>query len=396
MEGQLIAGKYRLDRLLGKGGMGSVWQAEHLSLHTQVAIKLIHFEAAKNALARTRFDREAQLSARIRSAHVVKVLDHGTTDEGLPYIVMECLTGESLRERLRARRRLTIPETARVVSHICRALSRAHEASLVHRDIKPENIFIAREDDEEIIKILDFGVAKATDILSTAGMDPTRTGTLLGTPYYMSPEQARGLKSIDHRSDLWSMGVLVYECLTGRRPFTAPALGPLIAKIMEGSPPPLSETAPDAQIPADVQVWMQKALALEPAARFASAKELSEAFMVAAGVVDTLERRSASSLPDIVAPPAPPAAALEPEAVATQILPSAHDAPPTAVISPPLAAAHARPVTSPNPVALNPSAPAVGIVAAAPPAGRGLVWAVVILGIALLAVTGVLVAVLLR
>jgi serine/threonine-protein kinase len=398
MEGKLIAGKYRLERPLGKGAMGSVWLAEHQSLHTHVAIKLIHFEAAQNALARTRFDREAQLSARIRSAHVVKVLDHGTTDEGLPYIVMECLTGESLRERLRARKRLTPVETAKVVSHVCRALSRAHEAGLVHRDIKPENIFVAREDDEEIIKILDFGVAKATDALAIAGMDPTRTGTLLGTPYYMSPEQARGLKSIDSRSDLWSVGVLVFECLTGRRPFTAPALGPLIAKIVSGPPPSVLEMAPDAQIPAEVEAWMQKALSIDPDARFASAKQLSEAFMVAAGAVDTIERKSASSLPDIVVPPAPPSAAPDSGAAPTQVLPSTSEASAPAPVASPLPVAAEPPmaVTPPLPAAPAPLSTAVGAVVAAPPAGRGLIWAVVVLGVALLVVSGILVVVLLR
>ncbi|WP_441288825.1 serine/threonine-protein kinase [Sorangium sp. KYC3313] len=396
MEGQRIAGKYRLARLLGRGGMGSVWLAEHLSLRTPVAIKLIDVEAAKNATARARFDREAQIAARLRSAHVVKVLDHGLTDDGLPYIAMECLAGESLRDRLSARRRLTAAEAAKIVSHVCRALSRAHEAGLVHRDIKPENIFIAREDDGEIVKILDFGVAKVTDALAVTGMDPTRTGALLGTPYYMSPEQAKGLKSVDHRSDLWSLGVVVYEFLTGERPFTAPALGPLIAKILGTPPPALTAAAPGAGIPVEVEAWMRKALAVEPDARFASARELSEAFMVASGVADSMDRGSSAGLPDGKPPSAvrPPAGVWE--TADTVALPSGDGQAPVAAA--PVVAAPQPPAAPRPPVAPLSSATGPGAVAAARPVApaRGLVWAVVLLAVALLAVSGVLAATLLR
>jgi serine/threonine-protein kinase len=317
MDGQVIAGRYRLVRVLGKGGMGAVWLAEQLSLHTPVAIKLIDFEAAKNPNARARFEREAQVVARIRSAHVVKVLDHGVTEAGLPFIAMECLVGESLRERITSRKRLSLAETAKVVSHVCRALAKAHEAGLVHRDLKPENIFVAKEDDGEIVKILDFGVAKATDILTTAGMDPTRTGALLGTPYYMSPEQAQGQKNVDHRSDLWAVGVLAFECLTGKRPFTAPALGPLIAKIVGGPIPTFAEAAPDAGIPAELDAWLRKALSRDPAARFASAREMADAFLVAAGVMDTMDRSGpmpAAAHPHSPAAPAPSGAPWAPAA----------------------------------------------------------------------------------
>jgi serine/threonine-protein kinase len=295
MEGRIIGGRYRLVRLLGKGGMGSVWLADHMTLQTPVAIKLIDSETARNPNARARFDREAQLAAKIRSPHVVQILDHGTTEEGEPYIAMECLTGESLRERLSARGRLTPAETGRIVSHICRAMSRAHESGLVHRDLKPENIFITIDGEDEIVKVLDFGVAKATDMLSYAGIDPTRTGALLGTPYYMSPEQAQGLKTVDTRSDLWALGVVVFECLTGQRPFLASALGPLIAKIIDGPIPMPSQVAADARLPAEIDAWMRKALSRNPADRFASAKELAESFLIAAGTADTFNPGASSS-----------------------------------------------------------------------------------------------------
>jgi serine/threonine-protein kinase len=291
VEGVVIAGRYRLVRLLGKGGMGSVWLAEHTSLGTSVAVKLINSELANHASSRARFAREAQLAARIRSAHVAQIHDHGVTEDGIPYIAMEYLAGESLSDRLEARGSLTLHETARVLSHVSRALSRAHAVGLVHRDIKPENIFIAREGSDEIIKVVDFGVAKAVDALGT-GYDQTRTGALMGTPYYMSPEQAQGLKSIDSRSDLWSLGVVVFECLTGAQPFTAPALGPLIAKIVAAPIPVPSLVAPAARIPVDVDAWMARALARSPDERFSSAEEFAQSFEIASGAVQSFQRPS--------------------------------------------------------------------------------------------------------
>jgi len=290
MEGAVISDRYRLKRLLGKGGMGSVWLAEHLALKSEVAVKLIDSELGKFEQTRARFLREAQLAARIKSAHVVQVYDHGVTPDGQPYIAMEYLLGESLRDRLTARGRMSIAETARMLSHVCRALYRAHEAGLVHRDLKPENIFVAKDGDEEIFKVLDFGVAKATDALSDSSIDPTRTGALLGTPYYMSPEQAQGLKTVDYRTDIWAMGVLVFECLTGQRQFAAAALGPLIGKILAAPIRPPSQAAPDARLPVEIDAWVLRALARDPKARFTSAKEMAEAFMIASGAVDSFSR----------------------------------------------------------------------------------------------------------
>ena len=290
MEGAVISDRYRLIRLLGKGGMGSVWLAEHTALKSEVAVKLIDSELGKLEQPRARFLREAQLAARIKSAHVVQMYDHGVTREGLPYIAMEYLIGESLRDRLTARGRISVAETARMVSHVCRALSRAHEAGLVHRDLKPENIFIAKEGEEETFKVLDFGVAKATDALSDSTIDPTRTGALLGTPYYMSPEQAQGLKTVDTRTDIWAMGVVVFECLTGQRQFMAEALGPLIQKILAAPIRPPSLMAQDAGLTREIDEWVLHCLARDPKDRFASVRELADAFMIASGTVDSLGR----------------------------------------------------------------------------------------------------------
>jgi serine/threonine-protein kinase len=295
--------------------MGTVWLAEHLTLRTDVAVKIMGERVLRDSSARVRFEREAHVAARLTSRHIVRVFDHGETETGELFMAMEHLVGENLRERLRARKRLPIAETARIVSHLCRAVIRAHEAGLVHRDLKPENIFIVREDDDDVVKVLDFGLAKATDPIPTGGADPTRTGALLGTPFYMSPEQAQGLKTIDHRSDLWTLGVVVFECLTGRRLFRAPSLIGIIEKVLVDPIPAPSEVAPDAQIPPEIDVWMKKALARSPDDRFGSARELAESFMIAAGVADSIDRISLGSVP----PPArPPNEQGAPEAIPAQ------------------------------------------------------------------------------
>ncbi|MCU0692186.1 MAG: serine/threonine protein kinase, partial [Polyangiaceae bacterium] len=194
---ELIAGKYKLVRLLGKGGMGSVWEGVHVTLGSRVAVKFIEHELAFNDEARRRFDNEARAAARLQSRYVVSVHDHGVMPDGRPFIVMEFLRGRSLEERLLAEGSIGLREGAIIVAQVCRALGKAHEQGIIHRDLKPENIFLARspDDDEEVAKVVDFGIAKFT--AAAPGLSSsTQTGTLLGTPFYMSPEQARGLKHI--------------------------------------------------------------------------------------------------------------------------------------------------------------------------------------------------------
>jgi serine/threonine protein kinase len=189
---RILGDKYRLVRPLEKGGMGSVWLAEHLSLASPVAVKLIATEATLSKNRLERFLREAQTAAASRSPHVVQVLDYGV-DEGTPYIVMELLEGESLADRLLRLGCLSPRQTETVVVHVSRAIGRAHESGIVHRDLKPANIFITRNEDEEVIKLFDFGIAKATMEGPGGGVaKQTRTGSFLGTPYYMSPEQLEG------------------------------------------------------------------------------------------------------------------------------------------------------------------------------------------------------------
>jgi serine/threonine-protein kinase len=211
--------------------MGSVWAARHLQLDTLIAIKFID-AVADIGDARVRFEREARAAAQLRSPHVVQILDHGIDEEERPYIAMELLEGEDLGERLRRTPRLTLQATATIITQASKALRRAHEGGVIHRDLKPGNIFLARFDDDEVIKLLDFGVAKLrySDDLAP-GVQMTQTGVIFGSPSYMSPEQARGNRVIDHRTDLWSLAVILFRCITGSKPFEAESIGDLVIKL---------------------------------------------------------------------------------------------------------------------------------------------------------------------
>jgi serine/threonine-protein kinase len=277
--GQVIADRYELVKQLGKGGMGAVWRAQHLGLKSPVAVKLIDHAIANSQDALQRFMREAQAAAALRSPHVVQTFDYGVF-EGTPFIAMELLEGESLAQRLERVRALSPEDTARIITHIARAIARAHEAGIVHRDLKPDNVFLIRNEEEEIAKVLDFGIAKATTgQLGTASQ--TRTGAILGTPYYMSPEQAEGNRSIDHRTDLWAMGVIACECVTGRRPFESDALGDLILQICMK---PIPKPSTFAKVPQGFDGWFARATSRDLEQRFQSARELAEALRAVVGV----------------------------------------------------------------------------------------------------------------
>jgi eukaryotic-like serine/threonine-protein kinase len=275
--GLVIAERFRLVRPLGQGGMGAVWLAQHTGLDVPCAVKFIHEEAARSPELRARFEREAKAAAQLRSPHVVQILDHGVWS-GVPYMAMEYLEGEDLGERLQRVGRLDPREALTVAAQVGRALSKAHAAGLIHRDLKPSNIFIGRDDEREVAKVLDFGVAKVKE----TGVDgSTKTGAILGTPYYMSPEQARGSKSVDHRSDLWALAVVVYQCVTGRLPFPGEALGDLFVKIIVEPLPVPSHAGP---VPPGFDAWWARAAARDPAQRFQTAKELIDALGVSLGV----------------------------------------------------------------------------------------------------------------
>lgn len=268
MQGMILAGRYRLLHQLGKGGMGSVWSAEHLALHSLVAVKLLDDQIARNPDAVERFRREAQAAAALRSAHVVQVLDYGV-DGTTPFLVMELLKGEDLAARLQKSGRLAPPALLEIMQQVARAVGRAHEAGIVHRDLKPENVFLVDEGDHELVKVLDFGIAKSV----APGFAPsaTRTGVTMGTPYYMSPEQAEGKREVDHRTDLWALGVICSECLTGVRPFDGQTFGELLLNIC-ARPAPVPSTL--AVVPRHFDAWFAKATDRDPARRFANVHEL--------------------------------------------------------------------------------------------------------------------------
>jgi eukaryotic-like serine/threonine-protein kinase len=282
--GTILAEKYRLDSLIGRGGMGEVWRAEHLALRAPVAIKLMNPDIVANPEALSRFNREAQAAASLRSPHVVQILDHGLDSRiQAPFIAMELMEGESLAARIERVGCLSARDTARVVSHIARALSRAHEAGIVHRDLKPDNVFLIQNEDEEIAKVLDFGIAKA----NTQALGPssaTRTGSVMGTPYYMSPEQITGAKGVDHRTDLWALGVIACQCLTGRLPFNAETIGGLVIAICTQ---PLPRPSQLGAAPPAFDGWFERALARDPAHRFQSSRELADELRRVCGAEST-------------------------------------------------------------------------------------------------------------
>ena len=307
---ELVADKYRLTRLLGRGGMGSVWEGIHTSLGTRVAVKFIESEYADSPDARSRFENEARAAATLLSKHVVQVYDHGVMPDGRPYIVMEFLAGEPLDARLDRLGRLGAQDTARILLQVARALTKAHQAGIVHRDLKPENIFLVWDDEDnaDVAKVVDFGIAKFTN--ADMGLSSsTRTGSVLGTPYFMSPEQARGLRSVDYRTDLWALGVIAYRCLVGSLPFSGEAVGDLLVKICTAPLPVPSQVAPG--LPPTFDTWFAKALDREPANRFASAMEMAESLMLCVG--------GRPAMDSYVNPQAPTAAPLggypQPEAI---------------------------------------------------------------------------------
>jgi eukaryotic-like serine/threonine-protein kinase len=273
--GLVVADRYRLVAPLDEGGMGTVWRAEHQSLRSPLAVKLLNPSIANNPEMLERFLREAQSAAALRSTHVVQVFDYGVHD-GMPFIAMELLHGQSLGSRLSQLGWLHPRELAWIFTHISRAIAKAHETGITHRDLKPDNIFLVRDGEVELAKVLDFGIAKVADTASVLSQSSgnTQTGTVLGTPYYMSPEQARGNRMVDHRADIWAMGIIAFECITGRLPFLSTALGDLVIKICT-QPTPLASTL--AAVPTGFDQWFARACHKDPDHRFQSVKELNDA-----------------------------------------------------------------------------------------------------------------------
>lgn len=275
----VIGGKYRLVRRLGQGSMGSVFEA-HTDAGQRVAVKVITADVSASQTLLPRFEREARAAFTLRTPHICRALDAGTdASSGMPYLVMELLQGEDL-DQLEARFGPLPPDLAlRITAQACLALREAHAAGVLHRDIKPANLFLAIEGNQRVVKLLDFGVAKVrNDLAKSSAETPglTRTGSMLGSPLYMSPEQARGLKDIDFRADLWSLGVVLYKMLSGRAPHDdTRELGELIVLICTEAAKPIQDLAP--WVPPEVAAIVHKALKFKPKDRWASADEMHAA-----------------------------------------------------------------------------------------------------------------------
>lgn len=302
----VIAGKLRLVRVLGEGGMGVVWAARHLTLDADVAVKLIRRErVAADPAMLARFEREAKTTARIGHPHVVRVMDYGVAEDAQPFIVMEYLEGFSLAELLEQGGRLSFATTEVLVRQVASALSAAHALGVVHRDIKPQNVFITRaspqspsatvDESDFFVKVLDFGIAK---IVGETRLLPehqtlTQTGAIMGSPPYMSPEQLDGGLDVDLRTDLWSLAIIVYEALTGQKPFQGSSLVATGAAILKGKYQPASELRPG--LPSGIDDWLAKALSLDPLDRFPSATAMGESFSRLQSSDDQPPRASTSS-----------------------------------------------------------------------------------------------------
>jgi serine/threonine protein kinase len=267
-EGALVGGRFRVERLIGRGGMGEVYSARHVTTGKEVALKLIHAAAGAGREHVRRFMREARAATAIEHPNVIEVFDVFEEADGTPVMVMELLKGEpfsAYRERVGA---LRLHEVASTLLPVVRALKAAHDKGIVHRDLKPDNVFLAMTGDVRTPKLLDFGIAKMLDptqIGSETQGQHTTTGSILGTPHYMSYEQAMSDKQVDHRTDIWSMGVMIFEALTGRRPMTYETLGEMYTAFLQGTVPPIRDYLPD--LPADIATVIDRCLAKERASR---------------------------------------------------------------------------------------------------------------------------------
>jgi serine/threonine protein kinase len=291
--GTTVAGKYRVDRLIGRGGMGAVFQATNVAIGKRVALKFLDHEAARNREACQRFQREAEAAGMAESAHIVQIFDFGGSEAGLPFLVMELLSGEDLRARLRREGRLPVSDALRITGQVLRALVRAHAAGIVHRDLKPDNVFLcARDDDPSFVKIVDFGISKVARARVADTL--TRRGTVLGTAFYMSPEQAQSFADIDGRTDLFSLGAILFEMLAGAPPHVAPTYESVLINICTHDAVDVRTRAPG--VPAAVAALVARALERDRERRFQSAEEFLGAISEAeGGTVADAPRRALSS-----------------------------------------------------------------------------------------------------
>jgi eukaryotic-like serine/threonine-protein kinase len=289
--GATLAGRYRIEARVGSGAMGAVYRAHQAGLARRVAIKILNRDRCLAGDTVQRFRREAQAMSALHHPNTVRVFDFGSTDDGLLYLAMELLEGESLTHRLLRGGALGVREAVLVAQAVLRSVGEAHAHGIVHRDLKPDNIFLARVQGEPtaMVKVLDFGIAKAIEGERKIDQFETLDGTVFGTPRYMSPEQAAG-KTLDHRSDLYAVGIMLFEFLAGRPPFVDADAVVVMARHIREAPPPLAAAAPDAPIPPCLEAVVQKALAKDPCERWQSADEFERELGQCIPDVDRLQR----------------------------------------------------------------------------------------------------------
>ena len=281
MQGHVLEGKYRVIDLLARGGMGVVYTGIHETTGRKLAVKFIHPEASMNKRAVSRFENEARIAAMVRHRNIRTILDVGSTPDRVHYIVMEYLDGESLGELIKRERDLPVSEALAITNQILDSLKAVHAKKIVHRDLKPDNVFLASETGgTRIVKVLDFGLSRLSSAKETQPMRITRAGTVVGTPMYMAPEQARGQRSIDRRVDLFAVGVILYRLLTGRQPFEARTYNQYLLAVTTQVPEKPSKIRKD--LPPALDEIVEKALAKEPDDRFQDALQFSDALTMLA------------------------------------------------------------------------------------------------------------------
>jgi serine/threonine-protein kinase len=271
-EGEILDGKYRVDRVIGVGGMGVVVAATHVQLNTQVALKFLLPDVLSDSKIVERFVREARSAVQIQSEHVARVSDVGTLPNGAPYMVMEYLEGQDLANTLAKSGTMAVERAVGYVLQACEAIAEAHSLGIIHRDLKPANLFLVqRHRREPIVKVLDFGISKSND---AASLNLTKTASLMGSPYYMSPEQMRSARDADARSDIWAIGVILFELLSGTPPFQGETITELVVSVTQGKVPSVCDLRPD--VPAGIADVIACCLQRDPKKRYADIGELAK------------------------------------------------------------------------------------------------------------------------
>ena len=371
--GQTLDGKYRLESIIGRGGMGSIYRATHLMLDKTVAVKLINPELAPTPDVVRRFQREARAASQLNHPNIAATFDLGQTSNGTLYLAMELVSGQSLKDTIRSGGPMAAPRIVRILRQVAGALAVAHANGIIHRDLKPQNIMLTQPPDGgEVAKLLDFGIAKTFDDNAT---QLTSTGLVLGTPQYMSPEQAAG-RPIDGRSDLYSLGIILFEMLVGEVPFNDPSTPAVLVKHLTEPAPPPSARRPDLAIPSALEAVALRCLEKDPGARYQNATEFANALEHA------MTAPAASSAATVIVTPARETPTQRTAKIATPNV----SAPPVAPVPVAVAAAAPAPAAAPPPASV---AHAASGVPAAPSASRSLLPGLaVVIALLLIALTG--------